>query len=117
MNAREIQTLALMKIEGKTMSKREQFAVAALQGLLSNSTVSATPEILVEVAVEYADLLIAELNDDTEAAEEAEEEKAGAVQEDEEDDFDCPGCAARREGRDGASLDEVLQFMFKKAMQ
>lgn len=112
------QAIALAKIEDKTLSKREQFAIAALQGLLSDSTVRATPEILVEVAVEYADLLAAELSDDTEAAEEAEDVEADTEQEvEEEDGCDCPGCTARREGRDGASLDEVLQFIFKKAMQ
>lgn len=44
------------------LTKREYFAIRALEGLLANSSLNVTKSYEVSLAVEYADLLIAELN-------------------------------------------------------
>lgn len=44
------------------LTKREYFAIRALEGLLANSSLNVTKSDEVSLAVEYADLLIAELN-------------------------------------------------------
>lgn len=44
------------------LTKRERFAMAALQGMLADHTCDAEPDEFAEIAVNYADALIAELN-------------------------------------------------------
>lgn len=48
------------------MSIRTEIAARAMQGLLSNSDVIANPKNCAEIAVRFADALIAELNKPTE---------------------------------------------------
>ena len=113
MEAKDVQTIAAAKIEDKTLTKREQYAITVLQGLLANSeSCSETPQTLVGVAVRYADLLADELSGN----DEVEEEEQEADYEEADDDCDCPVCEARRDGRDGATGKEVLAFLLKQAM-
>ena len=44
------------------LTKRELFAAMAMQGMLADHTCDAEPDAFAEVAVNYADALIAELN-------------------------------------------------------
>ena len=44
------------------LTKREHFAAMAMQGMLADHTCDAEPDAFAEVAVNYADALIAKLN-------------------------------------------------------
>jgi hypothetical protein len=51
-------------MESNTLTKREQFAMAAMQGLLANQYSRSTScEFKVETAIEHADALITKLNE------------------------------------------------------
>ena len=43
------------------LSKREKFSMAAMQGFISNSSLSGAPEECAEQSLRYADALLAEL--------------------------------------------------------
>lgn len=117
MNMNNLQKTTLVETEVETLSKREQFALAAMQGLASRFVDTDSESDLAEVVVRIADATMAELrktevkqddsdSDDIEFA-------AGGSKDQEGDDCDCPLCVARRAGKTPEPGD-ILSFILRK---